>query len=127
MNLLLDTHAFVWWDSDKAQLPPRVLSAFFDPQNRLHLSIVSVWEMQIKAQLGKLTLRLPLRELLDDHRRKGLLVAGIEVEDVLGLAALPTIHRDPFDRLIVSQALRGGYRLVSRDPIIANYGVTILW
>ena len=65
MNLVVDTHAFIWWDSDKAQLSSRALSAFFNPQNQLLLSIVSVWEMQIKAQLGKLTLRLPLQELVD--------------------------------------------------------------
>ena len=78
MNLLLDTHAFIWWDSDKAQLSSRALSAFFDLRNQLFLSIVSVWEMQIKAQLGKLTLRLPLGELVAGHRRKGLLIASME-------------------------------------------------
>lgn len=127
MNLLLDTHAFVWWDSDKAHLSPRALTALFDPDNRLSLSLVSVWEMQIKAQLGKLVLRLPLRELIDDHRRRGLQITPVEVEDVLGLATLPMIHRDPFDRLIIAQALRGGYQLVSRDPQVASYGLPVLW
>ena len=127
MKLLLDTHAFVWWDSDKAQLSHRVLQACLDPRNHLFLSIVSIWEMQIKAQLGKLTLRLPLRDLVEDHRRRGLLIASVEIEDILGLAALPMIHRDPFDRLLVSQVRRGGYQLVSRDPLLAGYGVSILW
>ena len=127
MNLLLDTHAFVWWDSDQAQLSPRALTALLDPRNQLFLSIVSVWEMQIKAQLRKLMLRLPLRDLVDDHRRKGLLIAHIEVDDALGLAELPMIHGDPFDRLLVSQARRGGFSLVSRDPLLTGYEVPILW
>ena len=127
MNLLLDTHAFIWWDSDQAQLSSRALTALVDPGNKLFLSIVSVWEMQIKAQLAKLTLRLPLRDLVDDHRRRRLLIAHVEVDDVLGIGELPMHHRDPFDRLIISQALRGGYPLVSRDPLVASYGVPVLW
>ena len=113
MNLLLDTHAFVWWDSDQARLSARAMAAFLNPQNKMFLSVVSVWEMQIKAQLGKLTLRLPLRDLVDDHRRRGLLIAHIEVDDTLGLAELPMLHGDPFDRLLISQARRGGFQLVS--------------
>ena len=60
MKLLLDTHTFIWWDSDPTQLSPRALAALRDPANTLWLSAVSVWEMVIKSQLGKLTLRLPL-------------------------------------------------------------------
>ncbi len=127
MNLLLDTHAFIWWDSDQTQLLSRALAAFLNPSNKLFLSLVSVWEMQIKAQLGKPALRLPLRDLVDDHRRKGLLIAHIEVDDALGLAELPLLHGDPFDRLLISQARRGGLRLVSRDSLIAGYDVPILW
>ncbi len=127
MNLLLDTHAFVWWDSDKAQLSRSALQACQNPQNNLFLNLASVWEMQIKAQLGKLSLRLPLRDLVRDHRRRGLSIASLEVEDIFGLAALPMIHRDPFDRLLISQAKQGGYQLVRRDPLLGGYGVAILW
>ncbi len=127
MRLLLDTHAFLWWDNEPAKLSRNVLSACFDPQNQLFLSIVSVWELQIKLQLGKLELRLPLLNVLEDHRRKGLLIAGLEVEDILGLSALPMVHRDPFDRLLVAQARRGGFQFVTRDPLIASYGLTTLW
>ncbi len=127
MKLLLDTHTFLWWDNEPAKLSRNVLNACFDPQNTLFLSVVSVWELQIKLQIGKLDLRLPLSDVLDDHRRKGLLIVSLEVTDILGLAALPMIHRDPFDRLLVSQARRTGFPLVSRDPLIANYGVTTLW
>ena len=86
-----------------------------------------MWELQIKLQLGKLALRLPLSSGLADQHRKGMQIANVEIEDVLGLAALPMLHRDPFDRLIVSQALRGGYRLVTRDPLVTSYGVPTLW
>ena len=124
---LARSHAFIWWDSDQTQLSSRALTALVDPGSKLFFSIVSVWEMQIKAQLGKLTLQLPLRDLVDDHRRKRLLIAHLEVDDVLGLGELPMLHRDPFDRLIVSQALRGGYQLVTRDSLVASYGVPVVW
>ena len=128
MNLLLDTHAFLWWDADAAQLSPNAYRACYNRGNTLFLSLVSIWEIQIKVQIGKLRLRLPsLRDVLDEHRRDGLQFLMPAEEDVLGLAALPMIHRDPFDRLLVSQARRGGFHLVTRDPLIANYGVAILW
>ena len=64
MKLLLDTHAFIWWDGEQTKLSAKVLAACESPANTLHLSLASVWEMQIKAQLGKLTLRLPLADIL---------------------------------------------------------------
>jgi PIN domain nuclease of toxin-antitoxin system len=64
MNLLLDTHTFIWWDSDPGRLSARVLAALRDPANTLFLSAVSIWEMAIKSDLGKLTLRLPLADIV---------------------------------------------------------------
>ena len=127
MKLLLDTHAFIWWDSHREKLPDRVIAACEDPANTLHVSIASVWEMQIKAQLGKLDLRQPLAGLLADQQSAGVEIVSIAVEDVSGLAKLPPIHRDPFDRMLVAQAQRGRFRLVSRDPLVAQYGVPVFW
>ncbi len=70
---------------------------------------------------------MSLLDVLDDQHSRGLLMIGAEVEGVPGLASLPMHHRDPLDRLIVSQALRGGYRLITRDPLAASYGVPVLW
>ena len=128
MKLLLDTHAFVWWDGPKEKLPAGVLAACHSPANTLHFSLASVWEMQIKHQLGKLELREPLEVLLRDHeQRNGLIFEPVTRGDILALSALPPHHRDPFDRMLVAQARRGGFHLVSRDPEIAKYEVEIFW
>ena len=128
MKLLLDTHAFIWWDIGDARLSPAALAACESPANTLHLSLASVWELQIKMQLGKLTLRLPLAEVLrDQQRRNGLALEPVALEDILALDTLRPLHRDPFDRLLVAQAGRGGFHLVSHDPEISRYPVSVLW
>jgi PIN domain nuclease of toxin-antitoxin system len=128
MSLLLDTHAFIWWDGSPERLGPVARRACLDPAQELVLSVASVWEMQIKAALGKLTPRKPLRELLEDQiRRNGLRVLPVPLEAVLRLETLPAHHKDPFDRLIVAQALVEGWSVVSHDPLIARYPVTVLW
>ena len=128
MKLLLDTHAFIWWDSDDARLSAKALAACHSAEHSLHLSLATVWEMQIKMQLGKLKMRLPLAEVLRDQRqRNGLVLETVALEDILLLETLPPLHRDPFDRLLVSQAMRGGVHLVSHDPEISRYPAPVLW
>ena len=128
MKLLLDTHAFIWWDGDQTKLSAEVLAACESPANTLHLSLVSVWEIQIKTQLGKLTLRLPLADILrEQQQRNGLQIEPITLDDILALSNLPSIHGDPFDRMLVVQSQRGDFRLASRDANLAQYGVAMLW
>ena len=128
MKLLLDTHAFIWWDSGEARLSPAAKVACESPANTLHLSLASVWELQIKMQLGKLALRVPLAEVRRvQQERNSLRLEPVVLEDILELAALPPHHRDPFDRLLVAQARRGGFHLVSHDPEILRYPVPLLW
>ena len=128
MRLLLDTHVFMWWDSDQSRLPAHVLAACKSSANSLHLSLASVWEMQIKHQLGKLPIGQPLGELLRDHQtRNALRLEAVTLQDILALSTLPPHHRDPFDRILIAQAKRGGFRLVSCDPEIARYDVEVLW
>lgn len=119
MKLLLDTHAFIWWDSGDARLSAAALAACKSPANSLHLSLASVWEMQIKMQLGKLTLRLPLAEVLrDEQQRNGIMLEPVELEDILALETLQQLHRDPFDRLL---GLAGdAARLLPREPRPGN-------
>jgi len=128
MRLLLDTHAFIWWDQDPSKLSETSLKACQSSDNSLHLSLASVWELQIKAQLGKLDLRLNLKQILAEQQiQNGLIIEPITLEDILGLQNLPSVHRDPFDRLLVSQANAGSFSLVSGDPEIARYPVERLW
>ena len=128
MKLLLDTHAFISWDGDQTRLSADVLAVCESPENTLHLSLASVWEMQIKAQLGKLTLRLPLADVLrEQQQRNGLQIEPITLDDILALSNLPPLHRDPFDRMLIAQTQRGGFQLISHDAEIARYGVAALW
>lgn len=116
MKLLLDTHVFIWWDGDQTKLSAKVLAACQSPANILHLSLASVWEMQIKAQLGKLTLRLPLADILrEQQERNGLQIEPTTLDDILALSNLPSLHRDPFDRMLIAQAQRCGFQIVSHD------------
>ena len=128
MNLLLDTHAFIWWaiDPDKLSVTARV--ACEDPTNRLLLSLVSVWEMQIKTQLEKLMLPRPLAELVDHQvRQNGLQLLPLELPHIYALQLLPSHHRDPFDRLIVAQAMTTDLTIITADRAFAAYNVPLLW
>jgi PIN domain nuclease of toxin-antitoxin system len=128
VKLLLDTHAFIWWDGDQSKLSAAALGACQSLANSLHLSLASVWELQIKMQLGKLALRLPLADVLrDQQQQNGMALEPVTLEDILALSALPTLHRDPFDRLIIAQANRRGFHLVTHDPELARYPVPVLW
>ncbi|MFH1113177.1 MAG: type II toxin-antitoxin system VapC family toxin [Pseudomonadota bacterium] len=128
MKLLLDTHAFIWWDSEPARLSPLALALCRDSENTLLLSVASTWEMQIKIQLGKLKLGLPLAELIENQQRVNSLgILRIGLEHVLALDQMPSLHKDPFDRLLVAQARVEGANLVTSDPIMANYPVNVIW
>lgn len=128
MKLLLDTHAFIWWDSEPARLSPQVLGSCQDPQNSLILSVASVWEMQVKLQLGKLKLSLPLETLIEGQRRSNNLeILPVTLEHVLALQNLPAHHKDPFDRLLIAQANTEEAILVTNDPVFLKYTDTVLW
>jgi PIN domain nuclease of toxin-antitoxin system len=128
MKLLLDTHAFVWADGEPEKLSSRAKAACEDPANELVLSAVSVWEMQLKLMLGKLTLRKPLRPLIMDWvEQNGLVIWPIQLEHVLRLDTLTSHHKDPFDRLLIAQAMTEGCSIVSHDRIFPLYSVQIIW
>jgi PIN domain nuclease of toxin-antitoxin system len=122
MKLLLDTHTFIWWDSDPAKLSPQALGLCQDRANVILLSVVSVWEMQIKWQLGKLQLRLPLAETIASQQQTNQIeVLPGNLAHVLALESLPAHHKDPFDRILIAQARQVDAVLVSNDPVFARY------
>lgn len=127
MKLLLDTHTLIWWDSTPGQLSATALSAISDPGNEVWLSVVSVWEMVIKSQLSKLSLRVPLADIISQQRANGLRILGVAVEHVLAVEALPSVHKDPFDRMLAAQAIVEDAEFVTSDPIFAQYPVRVLW
>jgi PIN domain nuclease of toxin-antitoxin system len=128
MRLLLDTHAFLWWDNDLARLSPRAVALCQDQTNTILLSVASAWEMQIKLQLGKLRLPLILPDMIaGQQKRNRLEVLPISLTHVLALENLPGHHKDPFDRLLIAQAIVENAVLISRDEVFKHYPVNVQW
>ena len=128
MTLLLDTHAFIWWDSAPDKLSSRARAACQDRTNLLFLSVASAWEMQIKLQLDKLKLTLPLSELLESQRQTNHLeILPILLPHVVALPQLPAHHKDPFDRLLIAQAAVEDVVILSNDPMFPKYTNKVLW
>lgn len=120
MKLLLDTHAFLRWDSLDAHLPESLRSAIALPRNEVFVSAVSVWEIAIKRASGKLVFQGSAAKAIEQH---GFLPLPITVEHAECAGSLPQLHRDPFDRLLVAQAQLEGLVLVSVDEQILRYQV----
>ena len=126
MKLLLDTHVFLWYIAGDAQLPAKMVSAIKNTRNDVYLSVVSLWEIIIKHRLG----RLPLPENPDVYiprQRERHLIASLPIDEasVMHLARLPAHHRDPFDRMLICQAIEHDLVLLSVDSAIHLYPVKI--
>ena len=128
MNLLLDTHAFLWFMEGNERISQRARAEIEAADGVRALSIASAWEMAIKSSLGKLDLAKPLGELLPPLLADaGIELLPIEIPDLARVATLPFHHRDPFDRLLAAQALERGFTIVSVDEAFDAYGVARLW
>ncbi|WP_016949181.1 type II toxin-antitoxin system VapC family toxin [Anabaena sp. PCC 7108] len=128
MKLLFDTHTFIWWDSQPHKLSAQSLALLSNSSNIKFLSIVSIWEMQIKYQLGKLSLQLPLRDIINEQiHNHNIVILSITSENILGLDNLPLHHKDPFDRLLISQASLEDAILISCDSVFNQYSVKVDW
>lgn len=128
MTVLLDTHTFLWWHDQPERLSPIAYDTCISPENDLLLSVVSIWEMQIKLHTGKLTLARPLRQLVDlQINANPLRILPVEAAHIWELSTLPPIHKDPFDRLLIAQARSENATLLSVDAAIAQYPVSRLW
>jgi Uncharacterized protein conserved in bacteria len=127
MNLLLDTHVLLWWMADDPALGDRARDAIADPANGVWVSAASAWEIAIKAGLGRLTLPGPVAEVLP-----AVLVENdfsplpITVEHGLRVSEMPPVHADPFDRILIAQAITQSWTIVSADAVFARYPVTLL-
>jgi PIN domain nuclease of toxin-antitoxin system len=127
MRLLLDTHVFLWYITADPKLPATFRAAIQDPANEVYLSVVSVWEAVIKHQLGKLPLPAPPADYLPQQRiAHGIASLPVEEGAMPALAGLPALHRDPFDRLLVAQALQHGLKIATVDPDVSAYPVPLL-
>jgi PIN domain nuclease of toxin-antitoxin system len=127
MNLLLDTHIFLWYIAADRSLPAGIRDLIRDPSNRVHLSTVSLWEALVKARLGKLSLPEQPELYLPRHRvRHGIAALALDEQSVQHLPSLPNYHRDPFDRMLICQALERDLILVTADEVMLHYPVRTL-
>ena len=128
MNLLLDTHALLWFAEGSDRLSREARRAIESTEGQRLLSVASAWEIAIKVSLGKLTLAQPVGvlvpELLADL---AVTLLAIEIGDVAAVSDLPFYHRDPFDRMLAAQALQRGLSIVSADVAFDAYGVSRVW
>lgn len=127
MRILLDTHIFLWFISGDTQLSTDVRDAIRDPDNEVYLSAISVWEILVKYQLGKLPLpEHPETYLPKQRDLHQILSLALDENTVIQLAKLPPLHRDPFDRMLVCQALQNGLTIATVDAAVRAYPVSTL-
>lgn len=128
MNYLLDTHVFLWLDHKPKSLSESVKAICSDSSNALFLSIVSVWEIQIKVQLGKLNIPTSVTEIVSNQiSANQIKLLNIDLQHVYRLSALPPHHKDPFDRLLIAQAIHEQLILLSDDSMIKHYPIPTIW
>lgn len=128
MKCLLDSCTFLWIISDAKELSPTARELFTDPDNEILLSVVSAWELSVKQGLGRLSLPNPIdRFLVEQRERHGIAMLSLHERAVLHLHKLPKLHRDPFDRMLICQAIEHDCLLLTPDPLMTQYPVRTRW
>ena len=128
MRILLDTCTLLWLQQDSARVPARLLDILLHPGTQRFLSAASAWEIAVKWSLGKLALPCPPEEFIRKSRDESMLDSLPVVESAaLLVAKLPRLHSDPFDRLLIAQAIDEGLILATPDPLIRQYAVRTIW
>lgn len=127
MAFLLDTHTFLWFISGDKQLPVSLRKRIEDINQPCFLSVASLWEITIKYQIGSLELNITLKELFDSVDKNNFELVSITYDHLLTLSKLPKHHSDPFDRLIVSQAIAEDFDLITKDKGLKKYKVKQKW
>ncbi len=128
MRCLLDTCTFLWIIAGSRELSPTAANLFVDPTHEMLLSVVSVWEISVKHSLGKLALPTPLDRFISTQRElHGISVLPLDERAVFHLHKLPSLHREPFDRMLICQAIEHDCVLLTPDPLIVEYPVRTQW
>lgn len=127
MSYLLDTHTALWYKSGDRLLSKTARSIIEDPDSVCFLSIVSLWEISIKMSIGKLTMDVSISEFAEDLKSNGIIVLPITTDHLMRVSRLKFHHRDPFDRMIIAQALTEKYSIISMDWYFDKYKTKIVW
>lgn len=128
MNVLLDTHAFLWWVIDDSRLSSTAKAIIADPTNTVYFSVVSAWEIIIKERTGKLSLPEPPETYIPSRIASNQFISlAVQMQHILQIATLPDHHRDPFDRLLIAQGQVENIPLLTVDHLISQYSVDVIW
>ena len=127
MDLLLDTHAFIWFMEGDDSLPAKSIKAIKDVSNNCYLSAVSLWEIAIKVSLKKIELESDFNKISDFLSNNDIEILSISFDHLQKLLTLPFYHRDPFDRIIIAQGLSENFTIITTDKNFARYTGAILW
>jgi PIN domain nuclease of toxin-antitoxin system len=127
VNLLIDTHAMLWFVAGDERLSQKARQAIEDPGCTSYISVASWWEIAIKCSLGKLRLDSPFEAFMAERIEEGFRVLSLETQHLPALATLPFHHRDPFDRLIICQAMAENMPVCTGDSHFADYGIQQVW
>jgi PIN domain nuclease of toxin-antitoxin system len=127
MNLLVDTHALIWFITDDKHLPLRIKQILEDRKNECYVSIATYWELAIKYSLGRLELKTTLESIFDIIENTGFEALPITPKHILENSALEFYHQDPFDRIIIAQAFIEELTIVSKDKQFKRYKVPMIW
>ncbi len=127
MQILLDTHIFLWFALNDKRLSKETMDRIRDFGNEIYLSIASLWEIAIKSGLGKLTLDAPFVDFVERNvMGEGIMLLEVNVEHLAEVQKLPHHHRDPFDRLIIAQSIVEKLRVLTTDPQFKNYNIDLI-
>jgi PIN domain nuclease of toxin-antitoxin system len=128
VKLLLDTCTFLWIAAGSGKVPPRARALNQAAENEVYLSAASAWEISLKHAIGRLPLPEPPQHFVPAEREAhGIQLLPIDEESALHLSLLPHLHRDPFDRMLVSQAIVHGLTILTPDPLITQYPARSSW
>lgn len=126
-NFLLDTHALIWFLEGDAQLSSTAKTIILDTDNRLCVSVASLWEMAIKMGIGKLTLTHSIEQIIARLPLEFIELLSIEVPHILAIQQLPFHHKDPFDRLLIAQTKTENLTIISNETIFDQYAIKRIW
>ena len=128
MNILLDSHTLVWAFLKDHRLSPRARRILTSGTDHFHISVVSLWELSIKITIGKLrTIGSSIAYFRDECREQGIQIVPLKVDHIIRAESLPLHHRDPFDRLLIAQALEENLAVLTNDALFKTYPIKVLW
>ncbi|MBX7158545.1 MAG: type II toxin-antitoxin system VapC family toxin [Verrucomicrobiae bacterium] len=127
MDILIDTHVLIWFAEKHSNLTPKVQRWLENADNKVFLSVASLWEMAIKVNISRLKLLVPFETMVEQLPQMGFELMPIELKHVTRFSSLPLHHSDSFDRMLVAQAMEEKLNLVSSDRSLSRYGIKVMW